>query len=308
MVISIGDVMLDIYMEEPSELNKDTDTPGNTGLNWGGSAANFAVWAARLGLGSAISGRVGMDFVGDAAISDFQREGVLPLLARDPVAPTGTVVVRSRGGSGREMICDRKANAAFSPADLPFDVISKAEWVHISGYTAIEATPRAAVKAAIEAASACGAFISVDPGSCSLIGNMGVERFMEAVCGATLIMPNLEEAELLTGEEDAQRMLDALLQSFPYAVIKLGAEGAVYASREGERGKKAAFTADAIDVNGAGDSFAAAFVAEYLAGGDMGRAAEAGCALAALVVGSRGARPAVGLDSWKSSYRKGEGA
>lgn len=302
MIVSIGDVMLDIYIDEPSELNKDTDTPGGTALNWGGSAANFAVWAARLGMQSAISGRVGADFVGDAAIADFAIEGVRPLLARDPIIPTGTVVVRSRRGSGREMICDRKANAAFSAADLPMDEIRKAEWVHISGYTAIEPGPRAAVKAAIEAASAGGSFISVDPGSCSLIGNMGVERFMDAVRGASLIMPNLEEAELLTGKEDAQGMLASLLGSFPYVVIKLGAEGAAYANRKGECGRKAAFPADAIDVNGAGDSFAAAFAAEYLSGADIGRASEAGCALAALVVEASGARPKVGLDSWKSRY------
>ena len=306
LVLSIGDVMLDIYIDEPSELNRDTDTPGRTALNWGGSAANFAVWASRLGLVSAISGRAGADFVGDAAVADFTREKVLPLLARDPLLPTGTVVVRSRRGSGREMICDRKANAAFSVADLPLDEIRSAKWVHISGYTVIEAAPRAAVKAAIAAASGSDAVISVDPGSCSLIGSMGVERFMDAVRGASLIMPNLEEAHLLTGEDDVWKMLDVLLRSFPSAVIKLGAEGAAYANRRGERGSKVAFPAIAVDVNGAGDSFAAAFTAEYLERGDIGRATEAGCALAAQVVGARGARPAVGLDFWKSRYGRGE--
>lgn len=305
LVLSIGDVMLDIYIDEPSELNRDTDTPGRTTLNWGGSAANFAVWASRLGLVSAISGRVGADFAGDAAIADFAEEKVLTLLARDPVLPTGTVVVRSRRGSGREMICDRKANATFSVSDLPLDEIKSAKWVHISGYTAIESAPRAAVKAAIAAASEGGAMISVDPGSCSLIGSLGVERFLDAVRGAHLIMPNLEEAELLTKEEDVWKMLDLLLESFPGAVIKLGADGAAYADRQGERGSRAALPAVAVDVNGAGDSFAAAFVAEYLAGGDIGLATEAGCALAACVVGVSGARPAVELDSWKSRYGKG---
>lgn len=308
MVVSIGDVMLDIYIDEPSELNKDTDTPGRTALKWGGSAANFAVWAARLGLDCAIAGRVGRDFVGEAAAADFRREGVLPLLASDPEAPTGTVVVRSRGGSGREMICDRKANALFSSADLPLERIAMAEWVHISGYTAIEPAPRDAVRTAIMTASSGGAFISVDPGSCSLIGSLGVERFMDAVGGSSLIMPNLEEAGLLTGKEDVHGMLDALLESFPFAVIKLGSEGAAYACREGERGRKDAFPAFAVDVNGAGDSFAAAFAAEFLARRDLGLAAEAGCALAARVVGARGARPAVDLGFWKSRYGKGAGA
>ncbi|MCK7488748.1 MAG: carbohydrate kinase family protein [Bacillus subtilis] len=67
MVISVGDIMLDIYIQEPDSLNPDTDTEGSTKLMWGGSAANFAVWASRLGLDSYINGKVGSDFLGDAA-------------------------------------------------------------------------------------------------------------------------------------------------------------------------------------------------------------------------------------------------
>ncbi len=124
LVISVGDIMLDIYIQEPDSLNPDTDTEGSTKLMWGGSAANFAVWASRLGLNPYINGKVGSDFLGDAALEDFRKEGVKALIARDANSATGTVVVKSRGADGREMICDRKANAKFSEEDLPADKIS----------------------------------------------------------------------------------------------------------------------------------------------------------------------------------------
>lgn len=302
LIISVGDVMLDIYIDEPVELNSDTDTVGRTSLRWGGSAANFAVWASRLGSASAIVGRVGMDFVGKAALADFVSEGVNPFLGFDQDKPTGTVVVRSRGGSGREMICDRKANARLSESDLPVSAIARASWVHISGYTVIEDAPRQAVKSCIEAAMAAGVQVSVDPGSCSLIGSIGVERFMDAVKGADLILPNLEEAELLTGSKDPEEAAAALLVSFPMVAVKLGADGAYFADRTGRRGFAPAPKVEAIDVNGAGDSFGAAFVGKYIASGDIEAATRAGCALGSLVAGARGARPELDLGAFLKEH------
>lgn len=302
LVISVGDIMLDIYIQEPDSLNPDTDTKGSTKLMWGGSAANFAVWASRLGLESYINGKVGSDFLGDAAFKDFSKEGVKPLIARDANAATGTVVVKSRGADGREMICDRKANAKFSEEDLPEEKISKADWIHISGYTVIEQKPRKAVVACIKKALAGKAEISVDPGSCSLIGGLGAGRFLDAVRGAHVILPNLEEARLLTGLDEPEKMAEALLGLFPIVVIKLGPQGALYANRNGFAGRVPAFDAIVKDVNGAGDAFGAAFTACFIHTGDLKRSVEAGCELAALVVGAEGARPSVPIDRIIDKY------
>ena len=302
LVISVGDIMLDIYIQEPDRLNPDTDTEGSTKLMWGGSAANFAVWAARLGLESYINGRVGCDFLGDAALADFRKERVKPLIAKDENSATGTVVVKSRGAYGREMICDRKANAMFGEEDLPVDMILQADWIHISGYTVIEQKPRRAVEACIKKALEGKAKVSVDPGSCSLIGGLGVSRFLDAVRGAHMILPNLEEARLLTGLEEPKLMADALLAKFPVAVIKLGPLGAFYADRMGTTGHVPAFDAVVKDVNGAGDAFGAAFAACFIHTGDLKGSVEAGCELAAIVVGAEGARPAVPIDRIVEKY------
>lgn len=307
MIISVGDIMLDIYIDEPGSLNADTDTIGRTNLAWGGSAANFAVWARRLGMPSAIVGRLGRDFVGDAAVQDFISEGVLPLVARDPSYPTGTVTVRRRGSLSRDMICDRKANARFSAEDLPMKEISAASWIHISGYTVIEEGPRKAVVECIRAAKANGIPVSVDPGSCYLIGSLGVSHFMEAVDGADVILPNLDEARLLSSEEEMGKISDGLLGSFPTVVIKLGPEGALFATRRGGSGHVRPPRIEAVDPNGAGDAFGAAFVCKYLATGDIASATKAGCDLGSLVAGSNGARAAIGLGRFLKDHFSGSG-
>lgn len=306
MIISIGDIMLDIYISEPGELNADTDTAGATALAWGGSAANFAVWCSRLGMPTGIAGRTGHDFVGGASEEDFRKEGVTPFLAQDADLPTGTVVVRSRGGVGREMICDRKANMNFSPSDLPLKEISQASWVHISGYTAIEPLPRAAVMAAIRAAKAFGVPVSIDPGSCSLIGGIGPERFLDAVRGADFIFPNLDEARLLAGDLsctlEPEELAAKLTGRFPAVVVKLGPGGALFADASGKQGRVSSPETVAVDTNGAGDAFAAGFVASYVSNHDMEKAVSAGCGLGALVVSGKGARPAVDLGGFLDEH------
>ena len=93
MIISVGDIMLDI-MDEPGSLNEDTDTVGRTnGL--GGSAANFAVSVKACRPPPSAGGR---DFVGDAAITGLISEA-LPLVARDrPIRRRRCS--RRRGGLG----------------------------------------------------------------------------------------------------------------------------------------------------------------------------------------------------------------
>ncbi len=67
-------------------------------------------------------------------------------------------------------------------------------------------------------------------------------------------------------------------------------------------GRVPAFDAAAKDVNGAGDAFGAAFAACFIHTGDLRRSVEAGCELAALVVGAEGARPAVPIDRIIDKY------
>ena len=114
--------------------------------------------------------------------------------------------------------------------------------------------------------------ISVDPLSAPLLDEMGPERFLEWTRGVNLSLPNLEEAALLGGAEDPDRVAQGLLRHCPGGVLKLGAEGALYASADGERVRLPALPVRVVDTTGAGDALSAGFLADRLSGAPPDRA------------------------------------
>jgi 2-dehydro-3-deoxygluconokinase len=94
---------------------------------------------------------------------------------------------------------------------------------------------------------------------------------------ADLVLPGMDEAELLTGETDPRRAAAALLALGPkMAIVKLGDQGALAVSAEGALASPAVKLPRIVDPVGAGDAFAAGFLAGQLRGMDL----EASLALA----------------------------
>ena len=135
--------------------------------------------------------------------------------------------------------------------------------------------------------------ISVDPLSAPLLDEMGPERFLEWTRGVNLSLPNLEEAALLGGAEDPDRVAQGLLRHCPGVVLKLGAGGAMYAGTDAERVWLPAIPARVVDTTGAGDALCAGFLANTLSGAPPAGALQRRIELAARVVEQLGGRPKI---------------
>jgi ribokinase len=109
--------------------------------------------------------------------------------------------------------------------------------------------------------------------------------------GATVLLPNADEALLLTGCADVTDAARALAARHPVVAVSLGAEGALWASG-GVLVHRPAHPTEVVDTTGAGDAFAAGLLAAWLADPDVApaEALDAGLALAADVVRRPGAR------------------
>ena len=143
--------------------------------------------------------------------------------------------------------------------------------------------------------------VSVDPSSAALLS----PAFMDELDGVGLLLPNAEEAAVLSGEEDPERAALGLAARVPEVVVTLGARrsavdgrprgvpggggASVGAPDDGARGEGAAAP---LDTTGAGDAFAAGFLTARLAGAGPEEALRDGCRLAAVAVRTLGARPA----------------
>jgi len=287
-IVVFGDLIDDIVVVPQHAVRPDTDTAASIRHRPGGSAANAAAWMASLG---ATVDFVGMVGAGDAAGHTAQLPGVRTHISEHPDLPTGTIVVLVDGES-RTMLTDTGANAAMT-ADLVTDqLLDAAAAVHFTGYSLFGASHRAqAVTALIARATERGVAVSVDPGSVGFITDFGVDEFLDAIAGATILFPNLEEGRLLTGLGDPLSIVLSLAQRFEIVALTLDSGGVIVARRGGPVEQIPATPVEIVDPTGAGDAFAAGFLTAWLASGDLAVAAHLGVQSGALAVSTVGGRP-----------------
>lgn len=83
-----------------------------------------------------------------------------------------------------------------------------------------------------------------------------------------VFLPNAREARKITGANDVEDAISRLAKLVPIVVVKLGAEGAI-AQRGNERFLSPALKVEAVDPVGAGDSFDAGFLSQYVRNADL---------------------------------------
>ena len=227
-VVVVGDLLYDLLARVDGELTLGTDTFTPIRAIAGGSGANAAAWLAFAGVETHFVGRVGDDVFGGFLEGEMEETGVRAHLARDPAVATGKVFVLVDGEGERTMITDRGAGENLRPEDLPETLFSEGH-LHLSGYTFSGGSRREMARKTLRLAREAGMTVSVDPSSVPLLGDVGPERFLGWTFGADLCFPNLEEGSLLAGTEDPERIAESLLGHYSGVVLKLGAEGAMYA-------------------------------------------------------------------------------
>jgi ribokinase len=288
-VVVVGDVAADVVVVLEGEPAPGSDRPASIRSSGGGAGANVAVHLARLGVPVTMVGCLGDDPAGAGLLAELTTAGVRSGLRTVAGAATGTVVSLVDPGGQRSMLADRGANLALQPGDVP--ALPPGGHLHLSGYTLLGAGPRAAGLAAMAAAVAAGGTVSVDPASTAPLAAYGVDRWLADTASATVLLPNADEARLLTGCADPTDAARALAGRHPVVAVSLGADGALWASGDVLVHRPARPT-DVVDTTGAGDAFAAGLLAAWLASPqvDPATALDAGLVRAAEVVRRPGAR------------------
>jgi ribokinase len=290
-LVVLGDVMVDVVCRLERPIALGSDAPARIEFGYGGSAANVSAWAAvARGAGSppVLAGRIGADERGRSAAEELRAAGVETRLALDPAQPTGTCVVLVGPDGERSMVPDPGANDRLAEGDLPDDVLVEGAHLHLTGYTLVREGSRAAGRSAIARARERGMSVSVDPSSAALL----TPAFLDELDGVGLLLPNAEEATVLTGEEGAERAARALATRVPEVVVTLGAGGALWTHGNHMARVEADTKHAPLDTTGAGDAFAAGFLMARLSGASAEEALHAGCRLAGVAVRTPGARPA----------------
>ncbi len=290
-IVVVGDLMTDVVVRPlGGAVAVRSDNPARIVLGQGGAGGNVAAWLAHLGVSVGLVARVGDDAAGRAALREVERAGVRARAHLDPVTRTGTVVALVDATGERTMLTDRGANRDLTPADLPDEWFRAPAHLHLSGYVLLDERSRRVGAAAMRLAATAGMAVSVDPASWAPLEAMGAASFLELTAPAHLCLPNSDEARVLTGREDPVAAARDLAAHYGGAVVKCGAHGAVWSDGDHVHHEPADSVA-VVDTTGAGDAFAAGYLAGVLDGLAPAEALRAAVHTAATVVGVMGARP-----------------
>nr|WP_246235345.1 PfkB family carbohydrate kinase [Streptomyces boluensis] len=290
-LLVVGDVVTDVVARHRAPLAHGTDTAAAIRLVPGGAGANVACWAARWGCADVtLFGRVGAE---SAAWHEeaLRTAGVRPRLVVDEEAATGTVICLVDAAAERTFLTDSGAVLRLSEGDWSPDLLDGVARLHLSGYLFFAEESRATARLALAAARARGVPVSVDPASAGFLAQLGVDRFLEAVEGAEVLLPNRDEAALLTGLPDPADAAAKLADRFPLVVVTAGPDGALVAATGAAPVRVPGVPSVARDSTGAGDAFTGAFLASRLAGAGAVDAAAQGCRAGARAVRQTGGRP-----------------
>jgi ribokinase len=279
--------MVDVVARLSGPLAPGSDSHAVIRFHGGGSAANTAAWLAEAGAEPVLVGRVGDDDRGRTMRDDLRAAGVEAALAVDPELPTGTCIVLVGPDGERTMAPDAGANDALSDADVSDELLASAAHLHVAGYALLRSGSRPAARAAISRALERGMSVSVDPSSAALLS----PEFLHHAEGAGLLLPNAEEARMLSGELDPERAARALAARFGEVVVTLGAGGALWTDGRASLHCDAVPVEAVVDSTGAGDAFAAGLLAKRMDGAGPDAALAAGARLAARAVSRPGGRP-----------------
>lgn len=288
-VVIVGDLINDIVAVTREPIRADTDTSAVIRSTSGGSAANAAVWAAACGAAVDFVAAVGAH---DAEVhaSELAAAGVTPHLQVEPDAATGTIIVIAQGEE-RAMLTERGANSLLRASSVTDELLGDAGVLHVSGYSILDGFGVSATRELFARASELSVPVSVNPASVGFISDFGVELFREAIGGVSVLILSSDEARLLTGIDDDVEAAQTLAREVPIVALTRGSAGVKVFLYGAKPVSIPVVPVEVIDPTGAGDAFAAGFLAEWVRSGDAIAAAHAGVDVAVRAVQVIGGRP-----------------
>lgn len=286
----VGEVMVDTVALTTAPVRSATDTPARIMDCDGGSAANLACWLAEAGAAVELIACVGDDPLGVRATDSLAGHGVRLRVRRLADLPTGRCLVIVGPDGERTMLPDPGANTGLRADDLGAEAWSADDHLHVSGYSLIRAGSREAALTALERAREVGITISIDASSSAPLQALPDSAIRHMCTSCDLVLANADEAAVLTGEPAPATAAAALAEGGPIAVVKAGTDGAYLAHGDRLLHVPAERVA-VVDTTGAGDAFAAGFLAAWRSGADDEAALVAATRLASRAVGQPGGRP-----------------
>ncbi len=291
-LLALGDPCLDLVYAADRLPGWDDKVRGESiGQFGGGTEANAACTAARLGWRSALWGRVGDDPQAESIRRELAGHGVqLDHLRSVPGTASSTALVALSPQGERSVVWLPPTDGADDVPPDPDAALARSRWAYTMPYAGAALVDWSARSAR------CGTRLAIDverEGALRL--NLDLAALMNC---CDLLFLNRSGFETVAGtppEGAALQRLQALCRASRArtVVVTLGAQGAIAADRDEGLGQQPAEPVPVLDVTGAGDCFNATFLVARDRGARLGLALAQAGRSAALCVSARGARGAL---------------
>ncbi|MFN8441606.1 MAG: carbohydrate kinase family protein [Caldilineaceae bacterium] len=258
----------------------------------GGNAANAAACLARMGVESAVIGRIGADAFGQFVRNELTNAGVNTemMLTTAGAKTAATVAAITPSGNRKcahvpgvtERFTAQDFDWARIEAEMATSPTARPRFLHFSSFFLLPGFDGNSTAQVLQKARQLGLRTSLDV--CWDPNGRWAQELAPCLPYCDLIFPNQSEAQQITGRNDPDEMAQWLLdRGVRTAVIKLGAQGCLVKSAS-ERVHVPGYRVAVVDTTGAGDAFAGGFLAAQTWGWDWEQTAHFACALAAISV------------------------
>lgn len=230
----------------------------------GSSSAIFACGARRLGLKVAFIGVCGDDVFGRFMLDEMRTRGV----------DVSNVIVRADGQTGLSVILNRGIDRAIlthpglipalHASDIPDALLSSAHHLHVASYF-LQTNLQPDLPDLFRRAHSLGLTTSLDTNYDPSERWLGFDELLQTV---DVFLPNKTEALSITQSAGLESAARQLANKCKLVAIKLGAEGAMLATKA-EMISVPSIPVQVVDTVGAGDTFDAGFLYGYLHGWDL---------------------------------------
>ncbi|KUO15008.1 5-dehydro-2-deoxygluconokinase [Streptomyces dysideae] len=291
-LITMGRIGVDLYPLQSGVSLAQVETFGKF---LGGSAANVAVAAARLGRSTAVITRTGDDPFGaylHAALKDFGVDDrwVTPVAAY----PTPVTFCEIFPPDHFPLYFYRQPKAPdleIHTEELDYFAIRSARVFWITGTGLSEEPSRSATFAALKARAKAGTTVFDLDWRPALWNNTAWRDpeearpyYAEALRHVTVAVGNLDECEIATGVREPRACAEALLEAgVELAVVKQGPKGVLAVHRDGTTAEVPPVPVEVANGLGAGDAFGGSLCHGLLSGWDLAETMRYANAAGALV-------------------------
>jgi sugar/nucleoside kinase (ribokinase family) len=265
------------------EIGKKLAYLGNQ-MASGGSAANTMSGLAQLGVEAGFLSKIGKDEVGEFFAKQMTETHVKPLMLTSDT-PSGRVQALVTADGERTFATCLGAAAEMCADDIQPELLQGWDIFYVEGYLVANPTM---LRKAIETAKAQGMTIAIDLASYNVVEESR-DFLLELINNyVDIVFANEKEAFALTGMEP-EAALDYIAERCDIAVVKVGAKGA-FVKRGNEIVTIPPMEADVVDTTGAGDMWAAGFLAGLVKGENLQKCGMMGAIVAKNIIEVVGAK------------------